>query len=132
MSRELLLHDYLNEVSGYAVEAGEFDCALFAAGWVDKLRGSDLVTEWASQYSTFQEGARLLKRKRIRTLRDLASKYIEPVGGWMFALPGDVALVMDNKLVFGIVGSGGVVHCLHVTRGLDVCALHHAHEVYRP
>lgn len=75
---------------------------------------------------------RKLRRAGFRNLQALAASELEALESWMFAEPGDVAIVQDSSLLFGIVGSGGVIHCLSERGGLDHCALAHAVRVGRP
>jgi hypothetical protein len=132
MDRTVALHDYLNAVADRQFQPGQFDCALFAAGWVDEVKGSNLLETFRGEYASIQEGIKHLKKMTGRSLRSMAQAWAEPVGGWMAAQPGDVALIRDTTLAFGIVGSGGKIHVLSETRGLDTVPLSRASEVFRP
>ena len=133
MDRATMLHRYLAVAQGFTLDPGQFDCALFVAGWVDTLRGTALTERYIGSYASFAEGRRLLKADGIRSLRDLASRELEPVSGWMAAQPGDVALIREARaLAFGIVGSGGHIHVVAQGRGLDTVRLMRAEEVFRP
>lgn len=132
MHRETELHAYLGRVADRSFEAGRHDCALFAAGWVDHITGSHHVATWSGKYKSLPEGRQMLRRDGLRSLRELAEAHLKSVGGWMNAQPGDVTLIKDQSLCFGIVGSGGVIHVLQPERGLDICPLSRAWEVFRP
>ena len=132
MSREVELHRYLAEVSGRPFEPGQHDCALFAAGWVDRVCGTQLVAKWQGRYYNLPEGRKMLRRNGIHNLRGLAEAQLDCVGGWAFCQPGDVALIRQKTLCFGIIGSGGLIHCLQAVRGLDVLPISRAWRVYRP
>lgn len=133
MDRTVALHGYLTVAQGFTFEPGQFDCALFVAGWVDTLRGTGFTERYIGGYASFAEGRRLLKAQGIRSLRDLAARELQSVGGWMAAQPGDIALIRENRtLAFGIVGSGGVIHVVAHRRGLDSVPLSRAEEVFRP
>jgi hypothetical protein len=132
MDRVVALNGYLNVARGFSIDPGQFDCALFVAGWVDTVRGTAFMERWIGRYRTLPEGRALLKAEGIRSLRDLADRELTSVGGWVFAQPGDVALVKDRSLCFGIVGSGGIIHVVSPVSGLDVVPMDRAWEVYRP
>ncbi len=132
MDRVVALNGYLNIARQFSIEPGQFDCALFVAGWVDTVRGTDHVERWVGRYRTLAEGRKLLKAEGIRSLREHANRELTSVGGWVFAQPGDVALIKESTLCFGIVGCGGLIHVVSPTAGLDAVPMDRAWEVYRP
>lgn len=134
MDRLVALNGYLNVASGFSIEPGQFDCALFIAGWVDTVRGTDFMKRYIGAYRSYPEGRKLLRAQGFRSLRRLARHELVSVGGWMSALPGDVAMIVlkERHLAFGIAGAGGKIHVVHPITGLDVIHLDRADEVFRP
>lgn len=132
MERIPALNGYLAVANRFSVAPGQFDCALFIAGWVDTVKGTDFMERWIGRYASFAEGRKLLKAEGVASLRQLARRELTSVGGWMAAQPGDVCLVKERTLCFGIVGVGGHIHVVHPTSGLDVVPLDRAVEVFRP
>jgi hypothetical protein len=132
MDRIPALTRYLAIAARRSIDPGQFDCALFVAGWVDTVKGTDHTARWVGRYTSFAEGRALLRAEGLRSLRDLARRELGPEQGWMAAQPGDVALIRDGSLAFGIVGVGGHVHVLHAQSGLDVVRLDRVWGVFRP
>lgn len=132
MDRVVALNGYLTVARQFSIEPGQFDCALFVGGWVDTLRGTNHVERWTGRYRTLTEGRKLLKAEGIRSLRELADRELTSVGGWVNAQPGDVALIKESALCFGIVGCGGMIHVVSPVSGLDAVPMDRAWEVYRP
>ena len=132
MDRVTALGGYLKRASSFTAYPGQFDCALLTAGWVDTVRGTTFMEDWVGAYQSLPEGRKLLRAKGIKSLRDLARKELTSVGGWMAALPGDVAVIKDRHLALGIVGTGGKIHTVTEEVGLDVVPLDRAWEVFRP
>ncbi|MEM9968497.1 MAG: hypothetical protein AAF755_10385 [Pseudomonadota bacterium] len=133
MDRRVTLQDYLNSCRAKQFTPGQFDCALFAAGWLDVLHGSRLVDTYAGRYASEAAGRRLLRAEGRRNLLDLCASHVSMLGNWMAAAPGDIALVRDQRrLCFGVVGVGGKIHCVFAGGGLTTCDLSSAVKVGRP
>ncbi|GAB5432174.1 MAG: hypothetical protein EpisKO_15440 [Epibacterium sp.] len=54
MTRRKELNEYLAQAHSKPFQYGTFDCALFAAGWVQRVTGKDLTL--GVEYSTLREG----------------------------------------------------------------------------
>ena len=127
-----LLQEYLAQLHGRMVEPGVFDCALMAGGWVHVLTGVDLTERFVGTYSTFQEGRTMLRKEGLRSIAELAETLLEEVHGWHRALPGDIAIVKEKRLLaFGLV-SGEHIHVLAYGGGTGVLPLSRAIRVFRP
>ena len=130
-ARAALLQDYLADQAMRTLRPGQHDCALFAAGWVERLTGRDPAAAWRGRYRTFAQGRALLAAEGLGDHVDLASRDLTGVAGWMQARPGDIAVIEEaGAPAFGIVG-GRFIHVL-APRGLDVVPLARAVRVFRP
>ncbi|AZV77928.1 hypothetical protein EBB79_08485 [Parasedimentitalea marina] len=137
MDRSKALYDYLANVRASYPRlsagrfAGNFDCALFAAGWVNALTGSDPSTNWRGRYQSFDQGRALLADHGHASLGDLAASHLIEVDGWALSAPGDIAVLSeDGHDAFGIIG-GPQIHVL-TPRRLDYVHLARAVRVFRP
>jgi len=116
---------------GTQVRPSTFDCAFYAAGWVEVCTGQDLTTEWRAQYRTFDEGRALLKEAGFSDLADLAAAHLTEIPGWAHSQVGDIAaMTEDDHTALGIIG-GPQVHVLSL-KGLDYVPLSRADRVFRP
>lgn len=133
MSRVLDLHRYLAAQHGRAFEPGTFDGALFAAGWIEVLTGENPAAAFAGRYRSVQAGLRLIRRETGLDLPGLVARHTAPVGGWMRAEPGDLAVIgLGSSICVGIVG-GAHLHVVSPRGGLDVLPIGPAmREVLRP
>ena len=132
MDRVAELHRYLKSCGARRYEPGQFDCALFAAGWVDLIRDTNLVETWQGTYCSLQQGHRTIRKAGHSSLRKFVDDTVGPGKGWAFAQPGDVALMPRKLGALGLVGTGGHVHVLQDIEGLDVVSLEQAWSVHRP
>lgn len=132
-TRAELLFDYLSGVRARAaaLRPSVFDCAHFAAGWVQACSGADLAAGWRGQYSTLDEGRAKLKAAGYGDLDELAAAHLREIGGWGSSQPGDVAAIRDQgHIALGIIG-GPQIHVLGL-KGLDYVHLDRAERVFRP
>ena len=102
---EARLHDYLAALSGAVFDWGTLDCALFAAGAVEAMTGSDPAASYRGHYSTAGGATRALKRYGAGTLEATidAGFAPRPIG---FARRGD--LVMVDGMVGVCIGADAV------------------------
>lgn len=136
-NRPQLLLAYLQEVraqmraGGQTFRAGRFDCALYAAGWVQRCTGRDLASDWRGTYRRLQDGRAHLRAAGFDDLADLAAQHLVEVGGWQHAQPGDIAAIQEHgETALGIIG-GAQIHVLSPL-GLDYVHLDRAAKVFRP
>lgn len=131
-TRAMHLHAYLATNYGRPFQPGLFDGALFAAGWIEVLTGKNPAAAFAGRYASVAQGLRLVRRETGCTLRDLVARNATPVGHWMRASPGDLAVIgAGNRACIGIVG-GAHVHVVSARCGLDFISLSDKAEVFRP
>lgn len=83
---------YIDEVMKKPFVWGEHDCALFAAGAVQAMTGSDPAASYRDKYKTLKGGLGLLKRKGFANHADLAASMLEEIHPAM-AQVGDIAAV---------------------------------------
>jgi len=128
---ELLL-TYLRGVrlrwSGF--RPGRVDCANFAGGWHKLLTGQDVRAQLGAQYSSLEEGKRVLREKGYADLAALAASVMPELQPADAAL-GDIAALRENdELALGIIG-GPQIHVLTL-QGLSVVSRCKAERVFRP
>ncbi|MDO9639695.1 MAG: hypothetical protein Q7J44_14235 [Pseudotabrizicola sp.] len=112
--------DWQARLTGYLIgcarapyQLGQHDCALFAAGAVEAVTGSDPAYAWRGRYATKAEGFRALKRAG-HTDHIAATAAALPEIDPVFAAPGDIACVADPQaggLVLGVV-QGELIYVL--------------------
>lgn len=132
-SRAELLLDYLSGIrtAKRLLRPSQFDCALYAAGWVKVCTGVDLASTWQGQYSSFEEGRAMLKQAGFQDLEDLAAAELKEISGWNCSAPGDIAVIReDGHSALGIIG-GPQIHVLGL-KELDYVPLDRAERVFRP
>lgn len=59
---ETALDAYLDETYEKPFEYGTHDCCLFAAGWIERVLGVDVATEYRGRYMTALGAARLIRK----------------------------------------------------------------------
>lgn len=116
---------------GARMRPSAFDCAFYAAGWVQRCTGQDLADRWRGSYRTFDEGRALLGLAGYADLADLAAAHLTEVPGWAQSQVGDIAAMTEgDHTALGIIG-GQQIHVLSLT-GLDYVPLGRAIRVFRP
>lgn len=94
---------YLAEAGKRPFEDGVNDCALWLAGGVLAMTGTDYAAPYRGRYSTIRGGLRILRRDGFRDHIALAEHHLarKPVS---FARPGDGAVVpVRGEMALGIV-----------------------------
>jgi len=127
-----LLH-YLRGIraQGKRPRPSAFDCAFYAAGWVEICTGQDLAGKWRDRYRSFDEGRALLREAGFPDLTDLAAAHLTEISGWACSQVGDIAaMTEDGHTALGIIG-GPQIHVLSL-KGLDYVPLSRADRVFRP
>lgn len=82
---------------------GRHDCALFAAGAVAAMTGSDPAAPWRGRYTTLRGGLRVLRRAGYRDHLALVTATLAPCPP-SFARAGDLAAVPGEAgLALGVV-----------------------------
>ncbi|WP_297341644.1 hypothetical protein [Pseudophaeobacter sp.] len=131
--RAPLLLAYLQEVRAHGgkMRPGRFDCALYAAEWVNRCTGRDLASEWRGTYRRLKDGRAKLRKAGFSGPADLAAAHLVEVQGWQHSQVGDVAAIEEEgETAFGIIG-GAQIHVLS-TAGLDYVNLDRAARIFRP
>lgn len=103
-----ILADYVAGAARAPYQPGIADCALFAAGAVDAITGSDHRRVWAGRYRCVTGGRRLVRAAGHADLVALvASSFAEvPVA---YARPGDLAaLAGSDGPALGVVQGEGI------------------------
>ena len=124
------LMQYLGEVARSPLVFGTHDCALFAAGAVRAMTGTDLAAPYRGQYTTLEGGLRLLQRAGFADHVALARSVL-PVISAAEASPGDLAIIpMDPLPALGVVQGAGI-YVLDLTGNLGLLPLTDAVEALR-
>lgn len=133
--RPLALLAYLGQIrrARRAFRPGEWDCALFAAGWIRICTGKDLAANWRGDYRSLAQG-----QSRIASLGGLegiARSHLTPVDPAETTVGDVVLLDAGLNTACGIFG-GAHVHVLATPQsaigGLDILPLSVARKVFRP
>lgn len=85
---------------------GAHDCALFSAGAVEALTGTDLAAPYRGRYTTARGAARVLRRAGAGSLDAFVAGYFPRLPGPLLAQRGDLALVDSGTgagLALGVV-----------------------------
>ncbi len=93
------LNGYLAQANYVPFKYGEFDCALFAAGWVKCVTGKDLTM--GVKYSTLREGREKLQACGLNDHVEAAAAQLREVTVAM-AKVGDVAAVSAGRGAYGL------------------------------
>ncbi len=119
---------YLRDASTRPFRPGRHDCALFAAGAVKAMTGTDLAKGWRG-YSSLKAGQTKLSKEGFDDHIALAASIlpeVEPI----FAQVGDIAVVDgDTENAFGVV-QGANIFVLRRT-GLGTVPLTAAKRAFR-
>jgi len=73
-------------------EYGQHDCALYVAGGLDAMYGTDIAGRFRGRYTTYRGGLRALRREGFRDHLDLLSHFARPVDPALAQI-GDIAVV---------------------------------------
>lgn len=126
MDRVTMLNAYIEEVKATKFKPGRFDCAIFAAGWVERLTGKDLAARWQWQYKSLKAGKQLLREAGIASHIDLAASEFDEVPPALAQI-GDIAVLEDEA--FGIV-AGETIYALRPD-GVAIAHLTSAQRAFR-
>lgn len=97
------LSNWLSTVRKTPFEEGRHDCALFAAGAVEAMTGTDLAAAFRGRYRTTRGGLRVLRRAGLADHIDLAARHFAEIPPAV-AGPGDlVAIPTPQGLALGVV-----------------------------
>lgn len=103
-----ILADYVAGAAGAPYQPGTADCALFAAGAVDAITGSDHRRVWAGRYRCVTGGQRILRRAGHADVAALVAAHLPEVPV-AYARPGDlVVLSGTDGLALGVVQGEGI------------------------
>ena len=123
------LTDYIMAAMQAPYQPGVHDCALFAAGAVDAMTGTDLAAPYRGRYATLRGGVRVLRRCGFANHVALVRHHLTAVPVAR-AMPGDLAWFDADELpVLGVV-QGGVVYVLLPGGGLGWRPLTDATEAF--
>lgn len=101
------------------------------AAWLVECGQGDPADDFKGYYSTLEEGFKLLAKRGVHSLSELARLHLTEIDGWMSAELGDVAIIhIGGDEAFGIVGRGGI-HVLRDGGGLAKIPLDRAVGVFR-
>ena len=122
---------YAQDARETAFRPGKHDCATFAAGWVKRCGGPDLMKGLRSKYSSLKKGRELAAEMGYATELDVVVAHLHEVPRLM-AQSGDVAWIEDGESAgFGLV-AGEIVYCLTPKGGMGHVPLDRAARVFRP
>ena len=72
-----LLQDYITYHEGKPFEWGYNDCCLFAARWMDLIKGTDVTKDWLGKYNTEEGAAAIMKERGHRTVESIADAHLK-------------------------------------------------------
>lgn len=105
MSRHENLHTYLDSIRGRKFRPGSHDCALYVAGWVERITCVDHAKQWRGKYRSMAKGAKIMAADGYSSHVDYVAQMFEEIPPAL-AQVGDIAVVDDAAL--GIVGGDRV------------------------
>lgn len=111
---------YVASVRNTPLQPGVFDCAEFAAGVIEAVTGQVIGHPARGAYGSLQDGRRLLRDHGQRSIKALASAYLQPVDA-AFAREGDIGILAgsDGRDAFGVIIGGGILALSD--QGLRLC-----------
>lgn len=127
---QVRLTAYLQRVVRHRFAWGEHDCALFVAGGIEAMTGTDLAAEYRGRYGSLHEGLRHLRGSGIaRDHVDLAASLLPEIAP-AFARAGDAAMVdAPEGRALGLV-QGAQIYVLRPD-GLGLVSLIDAQRAWR-
>lgn len=119
---------YLSKVREHPFKYGLWDCALFAAGSVHAMTGTDPMRGFRG-YRSLAEGLRHARSRGVEDHVAGAAAQFEEIPAAM-AAPGDIAVVpVEGGLSLGIV-QGAQIYVVTAS-GLGLVPLEHAQRAFR-
>lgn len=123
------LIEYLAAAARKPFKPGHHDCALFAAGAVAAMTGTDFAAQWRGRYTTLRGGLRVIRRDGYRDQLDFVARHFAEVP-MALAQVGDLAVVpSDQGPALGVV-QGASIYVLG-PQGLSLVRLTDAIRAYR-
>ncbi|MDO5704031.1 MAG: hypothetical protein Q4G49_03030 [Paracoccus sp. (in: a-proteobacteria)] len=108
---EARLSDYICRVAKTPFEYGVHDCALFAAGGVEAVTGSNPAVKWAGRYGCALGGLRQMRRVGYADHIDCAARLFPAISA-AARMAGDLAVVTQgDDRALGIV-QGALIYVL--------------------
>jgi hypothetical protein len=99
---------YLEDCVRRPFQFGRHDCALFAAGAVQAMTGTDPAADWRGRYRTLKGGLKAVRRAGYADHIALAAAVLPEVHP-AFAAPGDLAVIgTPDGPALGVVQGEGV------------------------
>lgn len=124
------LGDYLAGEARRPFEYGKSDCALFAAGALNAMTGSDPSVAYRGRYTSLRGGLRILRKDGFRDHVERAAALLTEVSPRR-AKVGDIAVVKTaDGPSLGVVQGGWVV--VRTMSGLGFVPIDQAKRVFRP
>ncbi|MBY6113289.1 hypothetical protein KUW09_04880 [Mameliella alba] len=117
---------YLAGIAGVAYRPGRHDCALFVAGAVKVMTGTDHARGWRSKYRSIKRGQVMLRDRGFDGHVGFVAAHYPEVAP-ILAQAGDIAVIDGDNL--GVVQGAGV----YVLRpdGLGIVPLTAAERAFR-
>lgn len=109
----LRLEAYVEATRRAPFAYGRLDCALWAAGAVAAMTGTDLAAPARGRYATLEEGTALLRADGVRSHIDLVARALPSVPpgragvGDVILLPGRTLGILQGRLAWAM-GEGGL------------------------
>ena len=127
---KVALMQYLADSARTPYQPGQHDCALFSAGAVAAMTGTDFAAEWRGTYTTIEEGLKALQKAGFADHIAMAAAHFEEVA-LSFAGPGDLAVIASPLGdILGVVQGEGVYVLTPARIGLwPLSAAHRAFKV---
>lgn len=124
------LAQYVAAVAAQPFKPGSHDCALFAAGAVEAMTGTDAAADWRGTYRSLATGRRALQRAGFADHVAFVAAHCAPVAPSLAAV-GDLAVLpADNgQTALGVVQGGGV-YCLS-PGGMAIVSRLHIKKAFR-
>jgi hypothetical protein len=120
---------YLAQARRTVFQEGQHDCALFAAGAVAAMTGTDIAQGWRGRYRSTAGGMRVLRRMGFADHVALVAHHFDEIAV-VQACPGDIAVVDGpDGAALGIV-QGEFIYVLRPT-GFGLVGLMDARLAFR-
>lgn len=125
---EARLAQYVARVAREGFLLGRHDCALFAAGGVEAVTGTDPAASWRGAYDTLAGGVRLIRAAGFDD-HIAAAEALHPAVPAAMAMPGDLAVLTseDRTGALGIV-QRALIYVLRLD-GLGLVEIGRAHRI---
>ncbi len=112
--RHELLRDYINYHTKQPFQWGLNDCCLFAAKWVDLIKGLNIVDGWIGAYNDKDGAHKIIKQKGFSGVEAIADYYLTRIPlksakrGDLVSIEGSLG-ICDGRLSWFYIDGRGLI-----------------------